>query len=101
MTGPRLSRLRQRSARPHPRVPTRRWRSRVHFSAKAPTSPPQSLFNSTNLVAELGIILAVLMGWQFTVAEFAGAPVMVTILVVLFRAFLRPDMVRQAKEQAD
>jgi uncharacterized membrane protein YraQ (UPF0718 family) len=56
---------------------------------------------STNLVAELGIILAVLMGWQFTVAEFAGAPVMVTILVVLFRAFLTPDMVRQAKEQAD
>ncbi len=56
---------------------------------------------STNLVAELGIILAVLMGWQFTVAEFAGAPVMVTILVMLFRAFLTPDMVRQAKEQAD
>src|SRR4051812_39865604 len=56
---------------------------------------------STNLVAELGIILAVLMGWQFTVAEFAGAPVMVTILIVLFRAFLTPDMVRQAKEQAD
>jgi uncharacterized membrane protein YraQ (UPF0718 family) len=36
---------------------------------------------STSLVAELGIILAVLMGWQFTLAEFVGAPILVIILV--------------------
>src|SRR5947209_18528263 len=38
---------------------------------------------STNLVAELGIIMAILIGWQFTLAEFAGGPLMVAILVVL------------------
>src|SRR5207244_5622358 len=36
---------------------------------------------STNLVAELGIIMAILIGWQFTLAEFAGGPLMVVILV--------------------
>src|SRR3989440_7164523 len=48
---------------------------------------------STNLVVELGIIMIVLMGWQFAAAEFLGAPVMVTILVLLFRAFLTRDLV--------
>jgi len=43
---------------------------------------------STNLVAELGIIMIILMGWQFAAAEFVGAPVMVIILVMLFRTFL-------------
>jgi uncharacterized membrane protein YraQ (UPF0718 family) len=56
---------------------------------------------STNLVAELGIILAVLMGWQFTLAEFAGAPIMVAILVFLFHRFLTPEIVLEAKTQAD
>src|SRR2546425_12239528 len=56
---------------------------------------------STNLVIELGIILIVLMGWQFALAEFAGGPVMIVVLVALFRFFLRPDLVRQAKQQAD
>src|SRR5215831_3093622 len=41
---------------------------------------------STNLVAELGIIMIILMSWQFTLAEFVGAPVMIVILVMLFRA---------------
>src|ERR1700756_4581086 len=40
---------------------------------------------STNLVIELGVILALLMGWQFTVAEFTGGPVMIVLLAVLFR----------------
>ena len=44
---------------------------------------------STNLVIELGVILALLMGWQFTLAEFTGGPVMIVILAVLFRIFLR------------
>src|SRR5207253_6023588 len=53
---------------------------------------------STNLVAELGIIMAILIGWQFTLAEFAGGPLMVVILVVLFRLFLKPRTVQQARE---
>src|ERR1700686_3255157 len=43
---------------------------------------------STNLVVELGIILVVLMGWQFMVAEFAGGLLMVAIMALLFRTFL-------------
>src|SRR2546421_1044954 len=56
---------------------------------------------STNLVAELGIIMAILLGWQFTLATFAGAPVMVPILVFLFRRFLKPALLDEAKRQAN
>jgi len=56
---------------------------------------------STNLVLELSIIIIVLMGWQFALAEFVGAPIMVAVMVLLFRAFLSPRLVRDAKEQAD
>jgi uncharacterized protein len=56
---------------------------------------------STNLVLELSIIMLVLMGWQFMVAEAIGAPIMVAFLVMLFRMFLRPELVREAKAQAD
>jgi uncharacterized protein len=56
---------------------------------------------STNLVLELSIIMVVLLGWQFALAEFIGAFFMVAILVLLFRTFLGPDLVREAKEQAD
>src|SRR5580704_12713853 len=55
---------------------------------------------STNLVLELSIILIVLMGWQFMAAEALAAPIMVAILALLFRLFLSPDLVREAKEQA-
>src|ERR1700726_672548 len=56
---------------------------------------------STNLVVELGIIMLVFLGWQFTLAEFVGAPLMVILLVLLFRRFLSRDLVEQAKEQAN
>src|SRR3989440_8328985 len=42
---------------------------------------------STNLVAELSIILIVLMGWQFAGAEFVGGLLMVALMAVLFRIF--------------
>ncbi len=56
---------------------------------------------STNLVIELGIILALLMGWQFTVGEFIGGPVMIVVLAVLFRSFLRPRLLDAAGRQAE
>jgi uncharacterized membrane protein YraQ (UPF0718 family) len=56
---------------------------------------------STNMVAELSIILVILMGWQFAVAEFAGAPLMVLILAFLFRSFLSPRLVESARTQAN
>jgi uncharacterized membrane protein YraQ (UPF0718 family) len=56
---------------------------------------------STNLVAELGIILALLLGWQFTLAEFVGGPLMIVLLALLFRLFVRTRLVARAREQAD
>ena len=56
---------------------------------------------STNLVIELGVILALLMGWQFTLAEFTGGPLMIVILAAGFRIFLRDRLLREAREQAD
>lgn len=55
---------------------------------------------STNMVVELGVILALLMGWQFTAAEFTGGPLMIIALALLFRLFLRDRLLRQAREQA-
>jgi uncharacterized membrane protein YraQ (UPF0718 family) len=56
---------------------------------------------STNLVVELGIILALLMGWQFTAAEFVGGPLMIVVLAVLFRLFVRSRLVDAARTQAE
>src|SRR6202022_2604650 len=56
---------------------------------------------STNLVAELSIILIVLMGWQFAFAEFAGGLLMVAIMAVLFRIFLSRKIIQEARQQAD
>nr|WP_145486976.1 MULTISPECIES: permease [Streptomyces] len=56
---------------------------------------------STNLVIELGVILALLMGWQFTAAEFTGGPIMIVVLAVLFRVLLRDRLLRGAREQAE
>src|SRR5438309_2013797 len=58
-------------------------------------------FASTNLVIELGIIMAILLGWQFTLAEFAGGPLMIAILVLLFRLFLRRPLLESARRQAE
>ncbi|MGO8726186.1 MAG: permease [Streptosporangiaceae bacterium] len=55
---------------------------------------------STNLVIELGVLLALLMGWQFTVAEFTGGPIMIIIVALWFRLLLRERLLRQAREQA-
>jgi hypothetical protein len=56
---------------------------------------------STNLVLELGIIMLAFLGWRLTLAELVGAPIMVGLLIVLFRWFLNSELVEQAKVQAD
>src|SRR5882762_1330712 len=56
---------------------------------------------STNLVIELGILLTILMGWQFTAAEYVGGLLMVIFLALLFRLTLTPRLVQMAKEQAE
>lgn len=55
---------------------------------------------STNLVVELGVIMALFLGWRFTLAEFVGGPLMIIILALLFRRFLTPRMLEAAHKQA-
>lgn len=71
------------------------FRKGAHFTAAMAFE-----IGSTNLVVELGIILALLMGWQFTAAEFVGGPLMIVVLAVLFRLFVRSRLVDAAREQA-
>jgi len=56
---------------------------------------------STNLVVELGIILALLIAWQFTLAEFVGGPIMIVLVALAFRLFVRGKLIQAAREQAD
>jgi uncharacterized protein len=58
-------------------------------------------FASTNLVIELGVIMALILGWQFTLGEFVGGPLMIVFIAVIFRFFLSRDLVDKAREQAD
>jgi uncharacterized membrane protein YraQ (UPF0718 family) len=56
---------------------------------------------STNLVLELGIIMALVLGWQFTAAEFVGGPIIVVLATVLLRRLLRPHVIEAARRQAE
>jgi uncharacterized protein len=56
---------------------------------------------STNLVIELGIILALLISWQFTLAEYAGGVIMIILVGVAFRAFVGGNLVGEARRQAE
>jgi uncharacterized protein len=58
-------------------------------------------FASTNLVIELGIIMALILGWQFTLGEFVGGPLMIVLLALVFRVLLKRRLVEEAREQAD
>jgi uncharacterized membrane protein YraQ (UPF0718 family) len=58
-------------------------------------------FASTNLVIELGIITALILGWQFTLGEFVGGPIMIVLMALLFRLFLSQRLVEEAREHAN
>ncbi len=57
------------------------------------------MFASTNLVIEMGIVLAVLLGWQFTAAEFVGGPIMIILLVALGGLLLRRGLIAAARRR--
>jgi uncharacterized membrane protein YraQ (UPF0718 family) len=57
-------------------------------------------FASTNLVWELGLVLWVLMGWQFTLAQFFGGIVLIALMAVLLRVFVSPRLEEQARRHA-
>ena len=56
---------------------------------------------STNLVIELGIVMGLLLGWQFVVGEFVGGPLMIVLVALAFRVFLRHRLVEDAREEAN
>jgi hypothetical protein len=57
-------------------------------------------FASTNLVFELGIVLWVLIGWQFTLAEFVGGLILIVVMTLLLRLFVSRRLEEQAREHA-
>jgi uncharacterized protein len=57
-------------------------------------------FASTNLVWELGLVLWVLLGWQFTLAEYLGGIVMIVLMALLLRAFVSGPLEEEAREHA-
>jgi uncharacterized protein len=57
-------------------------------------------FSSTNLVFELGIVMWVLIGWQFTLAEFIGGLVLIATMTLLLRLFVSGRLEEQAREHA-
>ncbi|MFZ0250091.1 MAG: permease [Acidimicrobiales bacterium] len=59
------------------------------------------MFASTNLVIELGIVLVVLMGWQFAVSEFVGGIIMIVLLATLGSLWLRGRVVAQARARME
>src|SRR6201990_3495820 len=57
-------------------------------------------FASTNLVWELGLVIWILIGWQFTLAEFVGGIVLIVLMAILLRRFVSPKLEEQAREHA-
>jgi uncharacterized membrane protein YraQ (UPF0718 family) len=57
-------------------------------------------FASTNLVWELGLVLWVLLGWQFTLAEYIGGIVMIVLMTVLLRLFVSRQLEEHARTHA-
>ena len=59
------------------------------------------MFASTNLILELGIVLIVLMGWQFAAAEFVGGAIMIVLMAVLGGFWFRGRMIAQARQRLE
>lgn len=64
------------------------------------TSAMAFQFASTNLVLELGILLALLLGWRFTLAQFVGGIIMITIMSLFFHLLLPKNLIDSATAQA-
>jgi uncharacterized membrane protein YraQ (UPF0718 family)/YHS domain-containing protein len=58
-------------------------------------------FASTNLVWELGLVIWILIGWQFTLAEFVGGIVLIALMAILLRRFVSPQLEDQARRHAE
>src|SRR5213078_1590593 len=63
------------------------------------TSAMVFMFASTNLVIELGVVLFILMGWQFAAAEFVGGPIMIVLLAAFGGLLLHGGLVTKARRR--
>jgi len=59
------------------------------------------LLASTNLVVELGIIIAVFLGWQFVVAEYVGGALLILLMWLVVRATFPTDMLQRVRDRLD
>jgi len=76
--------------------------SKTLFKKGAALTPSLAfLFSSTNLVIELGIVLYLLMGWQFTAAEWFGGVLLVAIMAVIVKATYPHRLVKEARHRLD
>jgi uncharacterized membrane protein YraQ (UPF0718 family)/YHS domain-containing protein len=57
-------------------------------------------FASTNLVVELGVVIWILLGWQFTLAQFLGGLVLIAVMATMLRLFVSKRLEGQAREHA-
>jgi uncharacterized membrane protein YraQ (UPF0718 family)/YHS domain-containing protein len=58
-------------------------------------------FASTNLVFELGIVIWVFIGWQFTLAEFVGGLILIALMWLALRLFVTRRLEEQARRHAE
>ncbi len=61
------------------------------------TAAQSFMFASTNLVVELGIVLWLLIGWQFAAAEFVGGTIMIALLATVLPRVVGPDAQERAR----
>src|SRR6476660_849802 len=57
-------------------------------------------FASTNLVWELGLVLWILLGWQFTLASYIGGIILIVLMTVLLRLFVSRRLEEEARAHA-
>ncbi len=76
--------------------------SRTLFKKGAALIPSLAFqFASTNLVAELGLVLLILMGWQFMAAEWIGGVVLVVIMSLLVRLTYPAKLIEEARHHPE
>ena len=101
--GRAVGRLGDRAGRRLVVVLLRRDRDRQVALSEGRLARPRALafqFASTNLVWELGLVLWVLIGWQFALAEYVGGIVMIVLMTLLLRLFVSRQLEAQAREHA-
>jgi len=62
------------------------------------------MFASTNLIVELGLMILILLGWEFLLAELLGGLVLIAVMAVIVHLTLPEtlfDEVRRTLEERD